>query len=68
MFNFQPSSKYVVKTKAKEIIQKCEAFITWLKEAEEESSDEDSEAEIDVSRFFFDTRFIKNMKVFFYFK
>lgn len=43
----KPSSKYVAKTKAKEIIQKCEAFITWLKEAEEESSDEDSEAEID---------------------
>lgn len=39
----KPSSKYVNKNKAKEIIDVCAPVITWLKEAEEESDDDESE-------------------------
>lgn len=38
----KPSSKYVSKSQAKKIIEKCEPVLTWLKEAEEDT-EEDSE-------------------------
>ncbi|KIH67132.1 domain found in IF2B/IF5 [Ancylostoma duodenale] len=37
----KPSSKYVTKTQSKKIVQKCEAVLTWLREAEEEDDDEE---------------------------
>ncbi|KAK6767118.1 hypothetical protein RB195_026487 [Necator americanus] len=44
----KPSSKYVTKTQSKKIVQKCEAVLTWLREAEEEDDDEEeSDDEID---------------------
>uniref|UniRef100_A0A0K0F265 Eukaryotic translation initiation factor 5 n=1 Tax=Strongyloides venezuelensis TaxID=75913 RepID=A0A0K0F265_STRVS len=43
----KPSSKYVKKEFSKEIINKCEPVINWLKEAEEESSEEESDGEIE---------------------
>ncbi|KAE9413275.1 hypothetical protein Angca_007839 [Angiostrongylus cantonensis] len=43
----KPSSKYVTKTQSKKIIQKCEAVLTWLKEAEEEDDNDDSDDDID---------------------
>ncbi|VDO55642.1 unnamed protein product [Haemonchus placei] len=43
----KPSSKYVTKTQSKKIIQKCEAVLTWLREAEEEDDDDESDDEID---------------------
>uniref|UniRef100_A0A0N4Z3H6 Eukaryotic translation initiation factor 5 n=1 Tax=Parastrongyloides trichosuri TaxID=131310 RepID=A0A0N4Z3H6_PARTI len=43
----KPSSKYVKKDFAKEIISKCEPVLNWLKEAEEESSEEESDGEIE---------------------
>lgn len=43
----KPSSKYVKKEFAKEIITKCEPVINWLKEAEEESSEEESDDEVE---------------------
>ncbi|KJH46323.1 domain found in IF2B/IF5 [Dictyocaulus viviparus] len=43
----KPSSKYVTKTQSKKIIQKCDAVLTWLREAEEEDDDEASDDEID---------------------
>ncbi|KHJ94425.1 domain found in IF2B/IF5 [Oesophagostomum dentatum] len=44
----KPSSKYVTKTQSKKIVQKCEAVLTWLREAEEEDDDEEeTDDEID---------------------
>lgn len=51
LWSFQPSSKYVTKTQSKKIVQKCETFLTWLREAEEEDDDEEeSDDVIKVSR------------------
>ncbi|EYC37056.1 hypothetical protein Y032_0831g2583 [Ancylostoma ceylanicum] len=50
----KPSSKYVTKTQSKKIVQKCEAVLTWLREAEEEDDDEEeSNDEVEVMLFFF---------------
>lgn len=45
----KPSSKYTSKTQAKKIVEKCEKFLTWLKEAEEEDDDEEEEEDEEVS-------------------
>uniref|UniRef100_A0A1I7XFG9 Eukaryotic translation initiation factor 5 n=1 Tax=Heterorhabditis bacteriophora TaxID=37862 RepID=A0A1I7XFG9_HETBA len=37
----KPSSKYVSKTQANKIIEKCEPVLTWLREAEEEDDEEE---------------------------
>lgn len=39
----KPSSKYVKKAKAKEILDKVAPVLKWLKEAEEEDSDEEED-------------------------
>ncbi|KAI6230187.1 Eukaryotic translation initiation factor 5 [Aphelenchoides fujianensis] len=39
----KPSSKYVKKDLARDIIAQCEQFVTWLKEAEEETESEDED-------------------------
>jgi len=39
----KPSNKYVKKDFSKEIIAKCEKFLTWLEEAEEEDSSEEED-------------------------
>uniref|UniRef100_A0A914WNN3 Eukaryotic translation initiation factor 5 n=1 Tax=Plectus sambesii TaxID=2011161 RepID=A0A914WNN3_9BILA len=43
----KPSSKYVKKDVAKEIIQKAQPVLTWLAEAEEESEDEDDDVPVE---------------------
>lgn len=43
----KPSSKYVKKELAKDIIKNCEPFLTWLKEADEESESEDDDVAVD---------------------
>ncbi len=50
----QPTSKYVKKELAKEIIAKAGPLLTWLEEAEEESDDEEEkEADVVVSQHLF---------------
>ncbi|CAD5224717.1 unnamed protein product [Bursaphelenchus okinawaensis] len=45
----KPSSKYVKKELAKEIIKKCEPLLVWLKEAEEETESEEEDDDDDVA-------------------
>lgn len=42
----KPSKKYVSKELSKEIHEKAAPFIKWLREAEEESSEEDEDDEV----------------------
>ncbi len=50
MFNFQPSSKYVKKERAKEILAKAKPVVDWLENAEEESEEED-DGTVEVRKF-----------------
>lgn len=43
----KPSKKYVTRDESREILAKAEPFLNWLKEAEEETSDEESEEEVE---------------------
>jgi translation initiation factor 5 len=45
----KPSSKYVSKNFAKEVITKCHAVLKWLEEAEEETEESDDDDDVEVA-------------------
>lgn len=59
----KPSSKYVSKSVARKIIEKCEPVLNWLKEAEEEDEDEESDDDIGFSNRQSEGKYIEKAKI-----
>lgn len=58
----KPSSRYVSKSFAKKIIEQAQPVLTWLKEAEEETEDEESDDEVAFGNDVKESEFLRQQK------